>query len=51
MKHIGVNGATKYSELAATRIDSALNVADKYVDKYLPDPADSVDSKGGWFYL
>jgi hypothetical protein len=45
VKQIGLSGATKYGELAATRFDSALNVADKYVDKYLPDAADSTDTK------
>ncbi|XP_014273197.1 lipid storage droplets surface-binding protein 1 [Halyomorpha halys] len=36
VKQLGLNGA----ELAATRIDTALDVADKYVDKYLPDATD-----------
>lgn len=36
VKQLGLNGA----ELAATRIDTALDVADKYVEKYLPDATD-----------
>lgn len=32
--------ASKYTTIAAHTLDSALNVADKYVDKYLPDAAD-----------
>lgn len=41
VKQLGLNGA----ELAATRIDTALDVADKYVEKYLPDATD-VDKNG-----
>ncbi|XP_075217137.1 lipid storage droplet-1 isoform X2 [Lycorma delicatula] len=48
VKHISLNSASKYSEMAASRLDNALNVADKYVDKYLPDvgdnPSDAPDS-------
>ncbi|XP_039278303.1 lipid storage droplets surface-binding protein 1 isoform X3 [Nilaparvata lugens] len=48
VKQISLSSATKYRELAAVRLDSALNVADKYVDKYLPDtgdnPQDATDS-------
>ncbi|XP_075217138.1 lipid storage droplet-1 isoform X3 [Lycorma delicatula] len=55
VKHISLNSASKYSEMAASRLDNALNVADKYVDKYLPDvgdnpsdaPADSAVVEGG----
>lgn len=32
--------ASKYTAFAADRLENALNVADKYVDKYLPDAAD-----------
>lgn len=32
--------ANRYTSMAADTLDSALNVADKYVDKYLPDAAD-----------
>lgn len=42
-KDLAVQEATKYGELAATRIDTALNVADKYVEKYLPDASDTTD--------
>ncbi|XP_039278304.1 lipid storage droplets surface-binding protein 1 isoform X4 [Nilaparvata lugens] len=41
VKQISLSSATKYRELAAVRLDSALNVADKYVDKYLPDTGDN----------
>lgn len=35
-----VKSIGKYSDLAAEKIDSVLDVADKYVDKYLPDSGD-----------
>lgn len=39
--------ASKYTAFAADRLDGALNVADMYVDKYLPaDSTDEVDSEG-----
>lgn len=36
--------ASKYTTFAASTLDGALNVADKYVDKYLP--ADVFDEQG-----
>lgn len=37
MKQIGTSVlASKYTVFAADTLDGALNVADKYVDKYLP---------------
>lgn len=48
VKQISIQNASKYGELAASRLDNALDVADKYVDKYLPDvadnPSDATDS-------
>lgn len=42
MKQIG----TQAADAAADRLDGALTVADKYVDRYLPeDPTDKVDGK------
>lgn len=32
--------ASKYTAFAADTLDGALNVAEKYVDKYLPDEND-----------
>ncbi|KAK9507532.1 hypothetical protein O3M35_007368 [Rhynocoris fuscipes] len=45
VKQLSVQEASKYGEIAASRIDSALDVADLYVDKFLPDASDSTDSK------
>lgn len=36
---------SRVSSYAATRIDGALNAADKYVDRFLPQDGDVVDSK------
>lgn len=45
VKQIGSQAA----DAAADRLDGALTVADKYVDRYLPeDPADKVDGNGKW---
>ena len=43
MKQIGNTVlASKYTAFAADKLDGALNVVDKYIDKYLPpDAADS----------
>lgn len=46
VKQFSVQGASKYGEIAASRLDTALDVADLYVDKYLPDASDETDSKG-----
>ncbi|XP_014256268.1 lipid storage droplets surface-binding protein 1-like isoform X2 [Cimex lectularius] len=40
VKQFSVNETAKYTEIAASRLDNVLNVADKYVDKYLPDATD-----------
>nr|CAD7201207.1 unnamed protein product [Timema douglasi] len=41
--------ACKYTNLAAEKIDSALDVADKYVDQYLPKTADENTAEpGSW---
>lgn len=45
VKEFSVHEATKYGEIAATHIDTALNVADQYVDKYLPDATDTSEGK------
>ncbi|XP_073990049.1 lipid storage droplets surface-binding protein 1-like isoform X2 [Rhodnius prolixus] len=45
VKQFSVQGASKYGEIAASRLDTALDVADLYVDKYLPDASDETDSK------
>ncbi|RZF35042.1 hypothetical protein LSTR_LSTR009634 [Laodelphax striatellus] len=45
VKQISLSSATKYRELAAVRLDSALDVADKYVDKYLPDVGDNAQDQ------
>lgn len=41
MKYIGNHAA----DVAADRLDGALTIADKYIDRYLPDeePTDTVD--------
>jgi len=44
VKEMTITGAHKYGTLAASRLDNALDVAEKYVDKYLPDASDSADS-------
>lgn len=45
VKQFSVQGASKYSEIAASHLDTALDVADLYVDKYLPDTSEDTDSK------
>lgn len=40
--------ASKAAAYAADTLDNALNVADKYVDKYLPDAVDQAQD-GEWF--
>uniref|UniRef100_A0A023F7G9 Putative lipid storage droplet-1 n=1 Tax=Triatoma infestans TaxID=30076 RepID=A0A023F7G9_TRIIF len=45
VKQFSVQGASKYSEIAASRLDTALDVAELYVDKYLPDTSEDTDSK------
>ncbi|XP_067011188.2 uncharacterized protein [Anabrus simplex] len=49
LKQIGVEKAThaldnKYAAFAATHIDTALEVADRYIDQYLPDSAENKES-------
>lgn len=45
VKQIGSQAANA----AADRLDGALTVADRYVDRYLPeDPADKVDGMGNY---
>lgn len=41
--------ASKYTAFAADKLEDALNAADKYVDKYLPD-ADP-ETEGTFFHL
>ncbi|CAH0390497.1 unnamed protein product [Bemisia tabaci] len=44
VKQVSVHSAVKYSNFAAEKIDSVLDVADMYVDKYLPDADDAATS-------
>lgn len=46
VKQVSVHSAVKYSNFAAEKIDSVLDVADMYVDKYLPDADDAATSTG-----
>lgn len=42
VKHLGATVLTsKYTEYAADSLDNALDVADKYVERYLPDESGS----------
>lgn len=43
VKQIGISSANKCGEMAATKLNNALDVADTYVDKYLPDLSDTQD--------
>lgn len=42
--------SSKYTAFAADKLDGALDVADKYVDKYLPaDASDNQGNDGGYY--
>uniref|UniRef100_A0A1B6MKK6 Lipid storage droplets surface-binding protein 1 n=2 Tax=Graphocephala atropunctata TaxID=36148 RepID=A0A1B6MKK6_9HEMI len=43
VKQLSISGASICGELAATRLNNAIDVADKYVEKYLPDIVDGTD--------
>lgn len=47
VKQLSISGANNFGEIAAFRLNNAIDVADKYVDKYLPDISDAPDSTSG----
>lgn len=51
VKQISLHNASKYGEMAASRLDNALNVADQYVDKYLPDVGDNPSDTTGSSFI
>ncbi|XP_054267097.1 uncharacterized protein LOC128989245 isoform X1 [Macrosteles quadrilineatus] len=44
VKQLSKHGASICGELAADRLNNAIDVADKYVDKYLPDITDGAET-------
>uniref|UniRef100_A0A1B6G9Q3 Lipid storage droplets surface-binding protein 1 n=1 Tax=Cuerna arida TaxID=1464854 RepID=A0A1B6G9Q3_9HEMI len=44
VKQMSISGASICGELAATRLNNAIDVADKYVEKYLPEIGDGTDT-------
>lgn len=44
VKQIGLSSANKCGEMAAIKLNNALDVADTYVDKYLPDLSDTQET-------
>lgn len=49
VKQISLSSANRYVEVAALKLNNALDVADTYVDKYLPDLSDTQETSGLYF--
>lgn len=51
VKQFSITGANICGEMAANGLNSAIDVADQYVEKYLPDITDVTDSPAGKFLV
>ncbi|KAL1109915.1 hypothetical protein AAG570_014149 [Ranatra chinensis] len=45
VKKSGLSEASRYRELAASKLDTALDAADRYIDRYLPEPPADINNQ------